>query len=226
MPPASAPRTFPVVVIVIVIAHHSLRLTRPYRTEWYGTRSRVDSGPPLIQIGRLPGDMTAQARIRNAAIAHFARDGFQKTNLRAVAADVGVSIDLIFHHFGSKDGLRTACDEHVLHVLPGRARCGCRICIRAGRRHDGRSRPGGVSSAPVSGMMIGCGAALGLPHGDEYRLAPALGASRDPTSSRVRSLCYEGKRSGSLPHVKIHVGVLSTWGAKRSLVTRDGVLDC
>ncbi|MEV0825321.1 hypothetical protein [Nonomuraea rubra] len=30
-------------------------------------------------------DLTAQAKIRDAAIAHFARDGFQKTGLRAVA---------------------------------------------------------------------------------------------------------------------------------------------
>ena len=34
---------------------------------------------------RGPSDLTAQARIRNAAIAHFAREGFQKANLRAIA---------------------------------------------------------------------------------------------------------------------------------------------
>ena len=67
-------------------------------------------------------DLTAQARIRNAAIAHFARDGFQKANLRAIAAAAGVSEALIFHHFGSKDGLRATCDEHVLNVLIERAR--------------------------------------------------------------------------------------------------------
>jgi AcrR family transcriptional regulator len=67
-------------------------------------------------------DLTAQAKIRNVAIAHFARDGFQKANLRAIAAETGVSVGLIFHHFGSKEGLRTTCDEHVLHVLTTRAR--------------------------------------------------------------------------------------------------------
>lgn len=70
----------------------------------------------------LPYDLTAQARIRNTSIAHFARDGFQKTNLRAVATEAGVSIGLIFHHFGNKEGLRTACDEYVLRVLTRRAR--------------------------------------------------------------------------------------------------------
>ncbi|MGP4017380.1 TetR family transcriptional regulator [Saccharopolyspora sp. 5N708] len=67
-------------------------------------------------------DLTAQAKIRNAAIAHFGRDGFQKTNLRAIAAAAGVSVGLIFHHFGSKEGLLRACDEHVLRVLTNRAR--------------------------------------------------------------------------------------------------------
>jgi len=68
------------------------------------------------------GDLTAQARIRTAAIAHFARQGFQKARLRAIAATAGVSEALIFHHFGSKDGLRRTCDEYVLHVLIERAR--------------------------------------------------------------------------------------------------------
>lgn len=31
-----------------------------------------------------------------------------------MATATGISEALIFHHFGSKDGLRTACDEHVL----------------------------------------------------------------------------------------------------------------
>ncbi|WP_329481964.1 TetR family transcriptional regulator [Kribbella sp. NBC_01484] len=67
-------------------------------------------------------DLTARARIRNAAVELFARDGFEKTNLRAIAAAAGVSAGLVIHHFGSKDGLRAACDEFVLQVLTRRAR--------------------------------------------------------------------------------------------------------
>lgn len=67
-------------------------------------------------------DLTAAARIRNAAVELFARDGFQKTNVRAIAAAAGVSAGLVIHHFGSKDGLRAACDEFVLGVLARRAR--------------------------------------------------------------------------------------------------------
>ncbi|MEU7743754.1 TetR family transcriptional regulator [Nonomuraea sp. NPDC049158] len=71
-------------------------------------------------------DLTAQAKIRNAAIAHFARDGFQKTNLRAVAATAGVSAALVIHHYGSKDKLRALCDEHVLRTLARKGRAGLR----------------------------------------------------------------------------------------------------
>lgn len=55
-------------------------------------------------------------RIRDAAIARFGRDGFG-AGLRAVAADAGVTAGLVMHHFGSKAGLRRACDEYVLGVI-------------------------------------------------------------------------------------------------------------
>ncbi|MPV36252.1 TetR/AcrR family transcriptional regulator [Georgenia subflava] len=58
-------------------------------------------------------DLTARARIRDAAVRRFAMDGMSAP-LRAVAADAGVSAGLILHHFGSRTGLREACDEHVL----------------------------------------------------------------------------------------------------------------
>jgi AcrR family transcriptional regulator len=67
-------------------------------------------------------DLTAQARIRNAAIAEFAAEGFQKANVRDIAAAAGVSPALVIHHFGSKAGLREVCDEYVLRVLLQRAR--------------------------------------------------------------------------------------------------------
>lgn len=61
-------------------------------------------------------DLHARARIRNAAVARFGQDGFG-IGMRAIAADAGVSPALIVHHFGSKDGLRQACDEHVMRVI-------------------------------------------------------------------------------------------------------------
>lgn len=59
------------------------------------------------------GDLTTRARIRDAAIVRFGRDGFG-TSLRAIAADVGVTAGLVIHHFGTKDKLRQACDARVL----------------------------------------------------------------------------------------------------------------
>lgn len=61
-------------------------------------------------------DLTTRARIRDAAVARYAREGFD-VGLRAVAQDAGVSAALILHHFGSKAGLRAACDEHVLRTI-------------------------------------------------------------------------------------------------------------
>lgn len=58
-------------------------------------------------------DLTAKARIRDAAVLRFAADGFG-ASVRAIAADAGVSPALVIHHFGSKQTLRQACDEHVL----------------------------------------------------------------------------------------------------------------
>ena len=62
-----------------------------------------------------PEDLTTRARIRDAAVARFAREGFG-ASVRALAADAGVSPGLVIHHFGSKEGLRLACDEYVLRV--------------------------------------------------------------------------------------------------------------
>jgi AcrR family transcriptional regulator len=62
-------------------------------------------------------DVTARARIRDAAIARFGTDGIRATSLRAIAEDAGVSAPLVVHHFGSKAGLRRACDQHVAETI-------------------------------------------------------------------------------------------------------------
>ena len=62
-------------------------------------------------------DLTTKARIRDAALARFPSDGFGATTIRSVAADAGVSPALVVHHFGSKDGLREACDRHVVSAF-------------------------------------------------------------------------------------------------------------
>jgi AcrR family transcriptional regulator len=61
-------------------------------------------------------DLTAAARIRDAAIEQFGQHGFG-TGLRAVAEAAGVSAALVIHHFGSKEGLRKACDAYIAEEI-------------------------------------------------------------------------------------------------------------
>src|SRR5215475_13606540 len=58
-------------------------------------------------------DLTARARIREAAMHQFAEHGFERTTIRGIAAAAGVSGGLVRHHYGSKQELKDAVDEHV-----------------------------------------------------------------------------------------------------------------
>ena len=62
-------------------------------------------------------DLTARARIREAAIRLFAERGIDGTTVRDIAEHAGVSSGLLRHHFGSKDALREACDVYALDRL-------------------------------------------------------------------------------------------------------------
>jgi AcrR family transcriptional regulator len=61
----------------------------------------------------------ARARIRDAAVAHFAAVGFGKPGLDRIAHDAGVTADDITALFGDEDGLRQVCDDYVLQALVG-----------------------------------------------------------------------------------------------------------
>ncbi|GAA3541843.1 TetR/AcrR family transcriptional regulator [Amycolatopsis ultiminotia] len=64
-----------------------------------------------------PGDLTARARIRDAAMAHFGEHGFDRATIRGIAETAQVSPGLVRHHFGSKQGLREACDAHLVKLI-------------------------------------------------------------------------------------------------------------
>lgn len=70
----------------------------------------------MLNMRSIDADVTTRARIRDAAITHFGRRGFAGSTIRDIAAGAGVSPGLVIHHFGSKDGLRRACDAHVLET--------------------------------------------------------------------------------------------------------------
>jgi AcrR family transcriptional regulator len=77
---------------------------------------RAGTNPPSGGGVRADADLTARARIRDAAVYRFAVDGFS-ASLRAIAKDAGVSAGLVMHHFGSKDKLRAECDAHLLATI-------------------------------------------------------------------------------------------------------------
>jgi len=65
-------------------------------------------------------DLTARARIRDAGVLLFGREGYDRTSVRAIAQEAGVSPALVIHHFGSKDGLRVECSSYVVDEFLGR----------------------------------------------------------------------------------------------------------
>ncbi|WP_308200915.1 helix-turn-helix domain-containing protein [Actinoplanes sp. M2I2] len=65
----------------------------------------------------MSSDLTARARIRDAAIELFAERGIDGATIRDIAQLADVSSGLLRHHFGSKEGLRDACDEWALGEL-------------------------------------------------------------------------------------------------------------
>lgn len=63
------------------------------------------------------GDLTAKARIRNAALALYGMKGEPNTTVREIAQAAGVTHGLVVHHFGNKEGLRLAVQEHVAGLV-------------------------------------------------------------------------------------------------------------
>src|SRR5690349_10339198 len=57
-----------------------------------------------------------RADILSAARARFGTDGYERTTLRAVAADVGVDAALVIRYFGSKQDLFAAAAEFTLDL--------------------------------------------------------------------------------------------------------------
>jgi AcrR family transcriptional regulator len=62
-------------------------------------------------------DLTARATIREAALELFAQRGYAGVSVRQIAAAAGVSPALLFHHYGSKQGLSDAVDEWLVATV-------------------------------------------------------------------------------------------------------------
>jgi AcrR family transcriptional regulator len=59
-------------------------------------------------------DLTAKAKIRNAALDLYAERGEDRVSMRAVAAAANVTVGLVQHHFKTKDGLRNAVEQLIV----------------------------------------------------------------------------------------------------------------
>ncbi|MEU4838357.1 TetR family transcriptional regulator [Nocardia testacea] len=68
-------------------------------------------GPRPVRPGRRPGRSGTRDAILAAARERFARSGFDKTSIRAVAADAEVDPALVHHYFGTKQQLFAAVVE-------------------------------------------------------------------------------------------------------------------
>jgi AcrR family transcriptional regulator len=57
-----------------------------------------------------------RAAILAAARRRFAADGFERTTIRAIAADAGIDPSMVMRYYGSKDGLFAAAADLDLHL--------------------------------------------------------------------------------------------------------------
>lgn len=71
----------------------------------------------IVNVQSLPDDRTARAKIRDETLQLFGERGPDAVTVRDIAAAADVSPALVMRHYGSKDGLREAVDEHVARVF-------------------------------------------------------------------------------------------------------------
>lgn len=77
-------------------------------TENAGTKNTGTRNTATKRPGRPPGPSDTRDRILIAARELFARNGFDKTSIRAIAAAAGVDAALVHHYFGTKQQLFAA----------------------------------------------------------------------------------------------------------------------
>lgn len=73
------------------------------------------------RAGRWRTGQQNKQRIIDAARDRFMREGYEQATVRAIAADAGVDVAMVYYFFGNKEGLFTASaltgPEHPLHQL-------------------------------------------------------------------------------------------------------------
>ena len=136
-------------------------------------------------------DLTAKARIRNAALDLYSEYGPDRTSLRAIASAAGVTLGLVQHHSKTKAGLRDAVDQlvvdHFAAALSDVPNTGGPTGLRAAR--DDAVRKMLTENPPVLNYVR---RALLEPSGENLHLLDAL---VDLTAREVSTLRKAGRAS-------------------------------
>ncbi|MGP9617915.1 TetR/AcrR family transcriptional regulator [Arthrobacter sp. AOP36-A1-22] len=103
------------------------------------------SNPAGLSTAWSSNDLTSKARIRNAALTLFAQQGEDGTSMRAIATAAGVTVGLVTHHYGTKDGLREAVDTLVVELFAD--------TLAALPNEGGPRRVLGLRDEAVAGML-------------------------------------------------------------------------
>lgn len=175
-------------------------------------QSSIDSSGVRLPVGECsvtivtmysPEDRTAKAIIRDTAVDLFGRDGVDAVPLRNVAEGAGVSQALIVKHFGSRDGLIEAADEHVLGMTEK---------LLHGVAHDagGVVDPGtiGVSVARLLGTSDGGPYLAQLLTGDGERARRAFTRLVEFARQLVEQLAEDGMVTPGTDHGDLAVVLL------------------
>lgn len=157
-------------------------------------------------------------RILGAAIRRFAEDGLDAP-LRAIAADAGVSAPLILHHFGSRAGLREACDARVAAMTKESKSSVLDPMTGVASFTDQASRVGGY--AEIIGYVI-----RQLQAGDDSRARLVDGLSATTQEYLEAGVAMGTVRPSRFPAERARVLVESSLGALLlGLPTADGRID-
>ncbi|NUL49076.1 TetR family transcriptional regulator [Cellulosimicrobium funkei] len=99
----------------MVYHHHAMRGSRGEDARDPATTHNITGAGNTSPPGA--GPPSGAERIRDAAIFLFGEHGFKGVSLKSIAEKAGVSAPLVVHHFGSKAGLRKACDAYAAETF-------------------------------------------------------------------------------------------------------------
>lgn len=160
--------------------------------------------PPSRRPDTGSSDLTAKARIRNAALALYADFGEDATSMRAIAEKAGVTVGLVVHHYGTKDGLREAIEQRIVELFAE--------AIDAAADSDDPRSVAGPRDAAVASMLEENPAVVGYlrravldPTGNRGRVLEML---TDLTAEQVASLRTAGLASTAHADSTQVIGVL------------------